>query len=193
MATRAKVLFLMVLLIALIFLLFETSPVLAQNATNPGDSFIFRVDSPVFADSNIQSYPSLSENIAMWQESETYYPYGPDDPRSRYRLYYKDLSQGTDAPSHVLIEDQLAGGRSAISRDFVAAGKKRVVFTETVQMWPRLFYMDFDFAAGTTCTDFASCGATQVYTGTTWQSNPVISPDGTKIAWEDRTNSNSRP
>ncbi|MHB8793409.1 MAG: fibronectin type III domain-containing protein [Thermoleophilia bacterium] len=161
---------LMLLLFGLCLGLISPSMALAAN---PGDSYVFPAESPVAPDGTSQlGGPTLSGNIALWTEY--------DSSLRKTRLFFKDLSKGPGEPGHALISDEYNGATPEINQ----AGN-RVVWSEMIGALRQVYSKDVDFSGSFSgCTGTVNDCATALSPGNSWQENPSISPDGSKVAWE---------
>lgn len=172
-----RALFLLSLLLSANFLAIGTSYASASQPGGSGDAYIFGADSPVFDDGMPQNNPALSGNMVVWSEYDT--------ATRKARILFKDLAGGAGEPGRAIIENETAGGNPALSQS------GRVVWSERMGSDLRVYYKDVDFANFQPCTasNYPAPAVDQcamaVSPGYFWQENPAISPDGTKVAWEN--------
>jgi len=167
--------FLFFAILVLFFLLLFCSLASALEITgNPGDTYVFPSESPVAADGTLQqSGPTISGNLVFWGEY--------DSTLNKSRLFFKDLSLGAGEPGHALITNEYHGGSPVLNR-----AATRVVWTETIGSHLQIYFKDAQ-APGTftTCTGTVAQCATPLAPSDDWQAFPNISPDGSKVVWEN--------
>lgn len=158
------------------------------RAAAPGEEWIFGADSPVYLDGINQQEPALGGNIIFWSELDSIYLPGATGPSWRKRILFKDLSKGETEPGRALVEGEFGVGSPAMSQN-----ANRVVWQEGYGTVEHIYYMDVDFSGG-----FIGCPGTvfdcaaPVSPSSPWQEKPTISPDASKIAWEEGRGHDSR-
>lgn len=184
-STAATILILVMIITAIVLLVIDCEK---ARAAAPGEEMIFGADSPVFNDGGDQQGPAISGNIVFWTELGSYYLPGATIPSWRQRIFYKDLAKGAAEPGRTLIEGELGASTPAMSLN-----ANRVVWQEGQGTVEHIYYKDVDFSTG-----YGGCPGTvfecaaPVSPTSDWQENPSISPDASKVAWEDGVGHGSR-
>lgn len=157
-------------------------PILAQAADvnkNPGDQYVFGSDSPVYEDGNIQIGQALSGNICFWTENGF--------------IKFKDLSKNDPGRPLFSTPKPLYYEYSpVISRDAIYGNTHRLVWVESHGGLSRIYYRDLDFDNLQTINGYTVDNSTLLSNVSSYQSIPSISSDGSKVAWQDNSSSNSQ-